>query len=333
MSISVPNVALRAHDDTTNTLGQTPSGSLVRKPIGIYRDLGKTVNDLLTKGFPNNFKFELNTAAERGLKFVFTTETKTRDAKDSLPSGQYIFSSAQVKQELKESGLNFTGTLDNEKLGGELSLADLGAKGFKVTFKGNTFDNHKQDASGELEYKNDRFAGTAALVWKDQKTRFDGSVNVGVLDAVSFGTSFGYFLPVGSSEGGLDNVSFAANYVTGRTHDLTSTLTAKKAPKSSDLKLSAGARYLYNHSLSTTFGVDVNYDLASSFSQGVTTKVAVNHKFDDATGVKARVDNSGNLALALSQKATNNLTFTIGTEVNVTNLDNHKLGLNIAFNP
>jgi len=157
MSISVPNVALRTHDDTTNTLGQTPTGALaVRKPIGLYRDLGKNVNDLLTKGFPNNFKFELNTAAERGLKFVFTTETRTRDAKDakdSLPAGQYIFSSAQVKQELKESGLNFTGTLDNEKLGGELSLADLGAKGFKVTFKGNTFDNHKQDASGELEYK------------------------------------------------------------------------------------------------------------------------------------------------------------------------------------
>jgi len=181
--------------------------------------------------------------------------------------------------------------------------------------------------------KNERFASTAALVWKDQKTRFDGSVNFGVLDAVSFGTSFGYFLPVGSSEGGLDNVSFSANYVTGRTHDLTSTLTAKKAPKSSDMKLSAGAKYLYNHSLSTTFGADVNYDLASSFREGVTTKLAVNHKFDDATSFKARVDNRGNLALALSQKATNNLTFTIGTEVNVTNLDNHKLGLNLAFNP
>jgi len=338
MSISVPNVALGRHDDTTNTLGQTPTGVVVRRPIGLYKDLGKNVNDLITKGFPNNFKFELNTSADRGLKFIFTTETRTRDAKESISSSdsrsnQYIFSSAQVKQELRESGLNFTGTLDNEKLGGELSLADLGAKGFKVTFKGNTFDNHKQDAAGELEYRNERLAGTVGLLWKDQKTRLDTSLNVGVTDTLTFGTQIGYFIPGGASEGGLDSFAVSTNYQTGRNYDLTTTLSGKRREKSTDLKLGAGAKLLYTHSLSTTFAVDVNYDLASSYREGVTSKVAVNHKFDDSTSVKARVDNSGNLALALSQKATTNLTFTIGTELNVTNLDNHKLGLNLTFNP
>jgi len=308
-----------------------------KRQVPFYRDLGKSANDLVTKGFPSTYKFELTTNAERGMKFIFAAEKKSKEVKDSVSSDgkkshDYIFVSSQVKEELKEHGINFTGTLDSEKLGGELSLADLGTKGLKVTFKGNTFDNSKQDASGEIEYRNDLFAGTLGLSWKDHKNTLDSSITVGVLDGVSLGAGAKYLLPSGSSEGGLEALSLGSNWVPAQYFDLSSFINAKRE-KTGEYKPSAAVKLYYTHSSHTTFGADVNYDFNSSFNQGVGLKLAVNHKFDDSTSVKGKVDNQGNVAFALSQKAFTNVTLTLGTESNILNFDQQKVGFTLAFSP
>jgi len=309
----------------------------VRRIVPFYRDIGKATIDLITKGFPATYRFELNTNVERGMKFIFAAEKKTRDLKDSVSSDgkksqDYIFVSAQVKEELKEQGINFTGTLDSDKLGGELALADIGMKGLKVTFKGNTCDNNKQDASGEVEYRNDLVAATLALGWKDRKNTLEPSISVGVLDALSLGANAKYLLPSGTSDGGLESFSLGSNWVPARYFDLSSFINAKRE-KTNEYKLSAAVKLLYTHSTSTTFGADVNYDFNSSFNQGVSLKLAANHKFDDSTSVKAKVDNQGNLAVALAQKAFTNVTLTLGTETNILNFDQQKVGFTLAFSP
>jgi len=310
-----------------------------KTPVPFYRDLGKSANDLITKGFPSTYKFELTTNAERGMKFVFATEKKTREEKkdissssDSKKGQDYIFVSAQVKEELKDQGINFTGTLDSDKLGGELSLADIGTRGLKVTFKGNTGDNNKQDASGEVEYRNDLFASTLGLIWKDHKNTVEPSITVGVLETLSLGANAKYLLPSPSSDGGLDNFSLGSNWVPARYFDLSSFINAKRE-KSNEFKLSAAAKLYYTHSPNTTFAADLSYDFNSSFNQGVGLKLAANHKFDDSTSVKARVDNTGNVALALSQKAFTNVNLTLGTESNILNFDQQKVGFTLAFSP
>jgi len=308
--------------------------------VPFYRDLGKLTNDLISKGFPSTYKFELTTNAERGMKFVFATEKKTREEKkgdlssssDGKKGQDYIFVSAQVKEELRDQGINFTGTLDSDKLGGELSLADIGTKGLKVTFKGNTGDNNKQDASGEIEYRNDLFAGTLGLSWKDHKNTVEPSITVGVLEALSLGANAKYLLPSPSTDGGLDSFSLGSNWVPARHFDLSSFINAKRE-KSNEYKLSAAVKLYYTHNINTTFGADVNYDFNSSFSQGVSLKLGANHKFDDSTSVKAKVDNQGNVAFALSQKAFSNVNLTLGTESNILNFDQQKVGFTLAFSP
>jgi len=308
-----------------------------KRQVPFYRDLGKSANDLVTKGFPSTYKFELTTNAERGMKFIFAAEKKSKEVKDSVSSDgkkshDYIFVSSQVKEELKEHGINFTGTLDSEKLGGELALADIATKGLKVTFKGNIADNNKQDASGEVEYRNDLLAGTLGLTWKDHKNTVEPSISVGIIEALSLGASAKYLLPSASSDGGWDSFSLGANWVPAKYFDLSSFINAKRE-KTNEYKLTTNVKLYYTHSTNTTFAADVNYDFNSSFNQGVSLKLAANHKFDANTSVKAKVDNKGQVALALSQKAFSNVTLTLGTETNILNFDQQKVGFTLAFSP
>jgi len=233
---------------------------------------------------------------------------------------------------LKEHGINFTGTLDSDKLGGELALADIATKGLKITFKGNIADNNKQDASGEVEYRNDLIAGTLGLNWKDHKNTVEPSISVGVIEALSLGANARYILPSGSSDGGLDSFSLGSNWVPAQYFDLSSFINAKRE-KSNEYKLAAAVKLHYTHSTDTTFAADVNYDFNSSFNQGVSLKLAANHKFDASTSVKAKVDNKGQVAVALSQKAFSNVTLTLGTESNILNFDQQKVGFTLAFSP
>jgi len=307
------------------------------RSILFYRDVGKAVNDLITKGFPTTYRFELNTNVERGMKFVFAAEKKSREIKDTVSSDgkkgpDYIFVSSQIKEDVKEHGISFTGTLDSDKLGGELSLADLGTRGLKVTLKGNIADNNKQDASGEVEYRNDLLAGTLGLNWKDHKNTVEPSISVGVIEALSVGASAKYLLPSGSSDGGLDSFSLGANWLPARYFDLATFVNGKRE-KTNEYKLNVAAKLYYTHSLSTSFAADVNYDLNNSFNQGVALKLGVNHRFDDSTSLKGKVDNQGNVAVALTQKAYGNVTLTLGTESNILNFDQHKVGFTLAFSP
>jgi len=305
--------------------------TFVKKPLP-FKDLGKPVNDLFTKGFPSTYKFELTTAAENGMKFVASVERKTREVSDSSggkTKQDYIFSSFQPKIEIKEKGITFNGTLDTDKLEGELILADLLQKGVKTTFKATAFDNSKQEISGDLEYRTDSAAVNSGILWKDNAYKLNFSTVVGY-EGISLGGTIGYFLPIGNVESSLDNFSLAANYTSGK-YDITNLFNGKK--EKGDYKLSVGAKILYNHSVHTNFAADLTYDPLKSLKDGVSLKLLGGYKFDDNTTMKAKVDTVGNVSLAYSQKAYSNLTLTVATEVNALKVEDHKVGFSLAFAP
>jgi len=303
-----------------------------RKPLP-YKDLGKAINDMFTKGFPTTYKFELTTEAESGLKFVVAAEKKNRDSKDDSggkTKQDYIFASFQPKIELKSKGINFNGTLDSEKIEGELILSELLSTGLKTTFKVTSFDTAALEASADIEYKNDIGAITTGILFKDNKDKLNTSL-LAVWNNFAFGGNIGYYLPLGaSSEGSLDNCSFAMNYNSSK-FDITNLVNGKR--EKTEFKITTGAKILYNHNSATTFAADVNYDPAKSLKDGFSLKLLGQYKFDDKTSMKAKVDTQGNVAIAFSQKAYNNLTLTLATELNALKVDDHKVGFSLAFAP
>jgi len=307
------------------------SSSSRRKPIP-YKDLGKPINDMFTKGFPTTYKFELTTEAESGLKFVISAEKKQRESKDDSggkTKHDYIFASFQPKIELKSKGINFNGTLDSEKIEGEVILSELLSTGLKTTFKVTSFDTSALEANGEIEYKNDVGAVSTGINFKDNKNKLNTSL-LAVWNNFAFGGSIGYFLPIGASEGSLDNCSFAMNYSSSK-FDITNLVNGKR--EKTEFKITTGAKVLYNHCPKTKFAADVNYDPAKSLKDGFTLKVLGQYQFDDKTSMKAKVDTTGNVGIAFSQKAYNNLTLTLATELNALKVEDHKVGFSLVFAP
>jgi len=336
MSISVPNVSLREglRENTVIPQGPNVIGSITselprRKTLPLFRDYGKTVNDLITKGFPTTYKVELNTAAENGLKFAFTAEKKTEKVADT--SSEAIFVSSQIKTENYPRGLNFTGTIDSEKLEGEVAFSNLIVDNTKAVLKGKFLDNDKTEASAELQYATSNITGTLGLFHKDERARLEASANVGFLtDNISVGGLVSYQLPGTSIDGVLDNFQVGANYY-ARLFDFTTVFKGTRSTKGlRELNYSVGSRVYYNHSASTTFGADVNFGLGKSF-RDLDVKLVALHKFDANTSAKLGVEKSGRTRFAISQRFNQNVTLTLGTEVNALRLEEHNVGVLANF--
>jgi hypothetical protein len=306
------------------------------KQLPPYRDVGKPLNDLLTKGFPTTYKFELTTAADNGVKFITSAERKQRDVSDdsgNTVKANYIFASFQPKLEVKDKGLTASATIDSEKLSGELSLADLFTPGVKATFKG--LSNSKQEVSGDFEFRNEAFSGTLGVFYKDDVPRLETTALVGQ-NGIAAGGLLSYFLPSGKDDGSPDSVTFLANYNTSK-FDVISTLTGKWAKESSGgqkvMKVSFGTKLLYTHDDAYTFGGDVAYDTTKSFKDGTSFTLLGQRKFDSNTTGKFKVDTKGTLALAYAQKVNPSTQITIGTEINLLKDVEPKVGLTFAFAP
>lgn len=333
MSISIPNVS---HREGNTVLAQGPNvvgnvNLLTPRTLPLYRDYNKVVSDLITKNFPSTYRLELNTAIENGMKFAFAAERKT----DRDTNAERIFVSSQIREELRAQGINFIGTIDSEKLEGELSVANLGVNGLKLVFKGKFLDNDKQEASGELQYQDSSVALTLGLFNKDNASSVESSAVASVLTDLSVGGSVRYNLPTGSHEANLDNFSAGVGYAAGRSLNFSTTFTGRRNPKSTSREFvyTVGSRVFYTQSSATRFAADVNYDISKSYNAGLDVKLVGEHAFDANTTIRGGVEKSGKVRAAIAQKLNSNVTFTLGTEVNALRLEEHNVGATLSFSP
>lgn len=327
MSISVPNVSHREG----NTI--LPGGPVVvnnlngLRPITraapLFRDYGKAANELYTKGFAANYRFEVNTAPENGLKFSFAAERRhTKDADN-------IFVSSQIKFEQPSSGVNFIGTIDSEKLEGDFSVNNIASSGVKLQLKGKFLDNDRTEASAEGVYANSSSSAALGLFVKDDRPRVEAQASSLVVDNLSLGALVSYYLP-GSREGAVDNFQLGANYAV-RALDFSTVLRGARNDKlGTDFNYSVGSRVLYNVNLSTTFAADVNHVIGKGF-RDLDLKLTGQHKFDLNTTGKLSVERSGKARLALAHKVQANTTLTVGAEVNALRVEEHSVGLLLSF--
>jgi len=330
MSISIPGVSLR---DGGAVIPQGPnvSGSLNPaksvtgpKPIPLFRDFGKNVNDAFTKNFPANYKVELTTAQDNGLRFVIFAE-KRHDATTNVDS---MFVSSQVK--FDKSGANFVGTIDSEKLEGEIGFNNLGLTGLKTVFKGKFLDNNRTEASAELQYISSPVSGAAGLFIKDNKFRTEAQVSADVYPGVTVGALASYFLPSGVQEGYLDNYQLGGSYTTGRI-TLTEILKASRNPKAgNELTYGVGSRVYYNHDASNRFAADVTYSLGKSFKE-VEVKLFGERNFDKNTLGRVAVERSGKVRLAVRHQLNENFSLTVSADVNALRVEEHNVGITASF--
>jgi hypothetical protein len=310
-----------------------PPPPTVRPLIPLYRDLGKTTNELFTKGFPNTYRFEYTTVAENGLKFVTVAEKKTRKSTEQGKDTQvdYFYGSFQPKVEIKSSGINYIGTIDTDKIASELSVANLFTNGLKATFKGSATEK-AIETSGEVEFKNESASVNVGVIYKDSKPKLDFSTVIGH-QGFLVGGQVGYFLPVGNNSPAVEGFSVGTNYSTSK-FDVLVAANGKYDDKTSALNLNVNGKLLYNHDANTQFATDVTYDLNKSFPNAVTVKGLAQYKFDANTTGKVKVDTAGNVGLAFSQKLNPALNLTLGSEINVLKLEEQpKFGFSLAFTP
>jgi len=332
MSISVPGVSLRdggaVIPQGPNVSGSLPSiGKVVApKTVPLFRDFGKNVNDVFTRNFPANYKVELTTAQDNGLRFVIFAE-KRHDAKTNVDS---MFVSSQVKFE--KSGANFVGTIDSEKLEGELGFNNiLSFTGVKSVFKGKFLDDNKTEASAELQYNSDPVSGAVGLFVKDNKIRTEAQVSASVYTGLTVGALASYYVPNAvQAEGSLDNYQLGGSYTTGRL-TLSEIFKASRNPKAgNELNYSINSRVYYNHDESNKFAADVTHSLGKSFKE-VEVKLYGERAFDKNTLGRIAFERSGKVRLAVRHQLNSNFSLTVTSEVNALRVEEHNVGITASF--
>jgi len=326
MSISIPSVSLRGSEvipQGPTIVGTVPTGVQVAKPLPLFRDCGKNVNDLLTKSFPNTLRLEVVTAEDQGLKFTFAAERRFNPAT--------TFVSAQSRYQVN-SGLLLVGTIDSDKLEGEASFSNVGVAGLKTTFKGKFLDNNKSEASAEAAYATTTLSGALGLFYKDDRAR----VEIQTLAPLAFVTNnfsvggiASYQLPSGVQEGAVDSYSAGFNYSPGRL-DETTFVRATRQKGSSNFVYSVGSRVFYRHDATTNFAADVNYNLGSSFKE-VELKLVAEGKLDDRTTLRIGAERSGKLRFAIANQLNSNLRFTVGADLSALKPEEFNITGSVVF--
>jgi len=342
MSISIPSPSLRGSDILPGgpTVVGTPTlrtGVPSLKPLPLFRDSGKSVNDLF-KLFPNNYRVEINTPQDNGLKFSFAAERR----QDRVTNATSMFVSSQARCEIPSSGVVLVGTIDSEKLEGEVTLSNLGLSGIRSTFKGKFLENDKNEVSGEVAYASSSLSGALGLFYKDDRSRLESQVSTTVTNNLSVGALASLYLPNATQEAALDNVQLGVNYFTfglanpatnqpNVRHDFNSYIkAARNAKLGGELAYTVGTRVFYRQDLNTVFGADVSYTLQRPFKE-LDAKFVAERRFDSTSTGRVAIERSGKVRLALASKLSPNLTFTLGADVNALRIEEHSVGATINF--
>jgi len=299
------------------------------KQVPLYKDHGKTLNDLLTKDFPGSLKFELNTTSENGLKFTTVVEQKSGKAGSDGHAPQVMFGSFQTKLDLTSKyGCSITGTVDTELLKWEIILTDLFKSGVKSTFKGSANMEKLKEVYGDVEYKTSNYNGSLAFNLKDDVPKLEGTFVIGN-DGSSLGAKVVGLLPEESKEGGIESVAVAGGLNRGPL-DIVGVVTNKLAD---GFAPTVGLNLLYKHSPEATFGTNVQWNPHKALADGLKVDAVAEYAFDKESTMKAKASTDGSVGLAWKQKLSSKLTLSFGTDLNLTKSQPAKLGAQLSFTP
>jgi len=275
---------------------------------GLFGDLGKRVNDLLTKDFPSE-KQENKLSWKGKTTNDVTVETSFFQRKDGSILG--IFA---PKYKHKDWNTTFLVDVNTKKeVKAEVSAEDLlGVDGLKTTLTGFSKGNDNYGNLG-VEYKHELATVTASVDYgKASGSTVKASAVIGA-QGIALGASTEYFFG-GESE--LKELTTVLSYSSDE-FDITGF--GRILSQSDEDKNELGATYFHKINKEWQVGAEATFETANTEAKPKLT-FASQYKLQNDTVLKGKFDTAGKLGLSYQQQFNKHSKFTLSSTIDTNNL-------------
>jgi len=312
-----------------------------------YEDIGKESNDLIYKGFPADSVARLivDTKTPNGISVNATTRRALKNNNEVVDVA--IETKYDWKDRNVEASTKFTTTDTYE---GSVSLKEPGSViGSKLTVTG-VSNGGNVSLKGGLSYRNENLAVKGNVQYplsEGAPIVVSGSTVVQYPKSFFWGADVNYSLPHGSSErsdkgkGPTMNWNAAAGWADESGTQLHAYMKNAAAAKDAKVSCELGIGWIQRISDSVKFAFDFNMD-ANQIRDPAAT-IAGEYKYDSLTTLKSKLlvrkvkSTDFRLGLAASHKLSSNLSATIGSDLNMSQLlgsntgNPHTFGFELKF--
>jgi len=290
---------------------------------GLFGDLGKRVNDLLTKDFPSE-KQENKLSWKGKTTNDVTVETTFSQRKDGSILGTFA-----PKYKHKDWNTTFSADINTRKEDkAEVAVEDLlSVEGLKTTVTG-------------LSRRSENF-GTAAVEFKHELATVTASVDFGKAagstvkasavigsQGIALGASSEYFFG-GESE--LKDLTTVLSYASS---DFDITAFGRIQSLNDEDKNELGATYFHKINPDWHVGAEAIFETANVDAKPKLT-FASQYQLNNDTTLKGKFDTSGKLGLSYQQKYNRNAKITISSTIDTNNLsgkNSSTFGFSLSLN-
>jgi hypothetical protein len=290
---------------------------------GLFSDLGKRVNDLLTKEFPSE-KQENKISWKAQPNSDTTIETTFVQRKDGSILGTFA-----PKYNHREWGTTFSAEINTRKEVKVEAAADniLNVDGLKTTLTG--FSRGTENFGNfAVEYKHELATVTAAVDYgKVDGSTVKASAVIGS-QGIALGASTEYFFG-GESE--LKDLTTLLSY-TSTDFDLTAF--GRIQSQADNDKNELGATYFHRINNDWQVGAEAVFETANVDAKPKLT-FATQYQLHPDTILKGKFDTAGRLGISYQQKYNRNARLTIASTIDTNNLggkNSSTLGFSLALN-
>jgi len=274
----------------------------------LFADLGKRVNDLLTKEFPSE-KQENKFTWKGQANNEVTLETTFLQRKDGSILGTFV-----PKYKHKDWNTTFSADINTKKeVKAEVAVEDLlNVEGLKTTLTGFSRGNDNFGTLG-LEYKHELATVTTSVDYgKAAGSTVKASAVIGA-QGIALGASTEYFFG-GESE--LKELTTVLSYASP---DFDITAFGRIQNQNDEDKNELGATYFHKINSDWQVGAEATFETANTDAKPKLT-FATQYLLQNDTILKGKFDTNGKLGLSYQQKYNRNAKLTISSSIDTNNL-------------
>jgi len=290
---------------------------------GLFTDLGKRVNDLLTKEFPA--EKQENKLAWRGQATNdVTLETIFIQKKDGSILGSFA-----PKYKYKDWKTTFSADINTKKeVKAEVTVEDLlNVDGLKTTLTGFSQGNENFGTLG-LEYKHEMATVTSSVDYgKANGSTVKASAVIGA-QGIALGASTEYFF------GGESELKELTTVLSYGSLDFDITAFGRIQSRNDEDKNELGATYFHKINSDWQVGAEAIFDTANTDAKPKLT-FATQYQLTKDTILKGKFDTAGKLGLSYQQIYNRNAKLTISTAIDTNNMggkNSSTLGFTLSLN-
>ncbi|KAJ1362646.1 Voltage-dependent anion-selective channel protein 1 [Parelaphostrongylus tenuis] len=276
-----------------------------------FADLGKSARDLFTKGYHHGFlKVDATTKAGDNKEVEFKTS-----AAHNLGSGK-LGGNFDVKYKIPSYGLTLTEKWNTEnQLGTIIEVSEQFGRGLKLTFD-SVYAPHAGKRTGKLKFD-----------WAAQTARVTTEVGLTaspVINAAAVFSRDGWLFGAAATFETATNKVSTTSLAFG--HQTSSYTLHSFVVNSNDFGASLFHKVLPHVEVGTMLGWKIG-------GSGAEFGLAAKYSPTKDLTIRSKLNNSSQVALALTHNLSSDLKITLSSQFNLTSNDNHKFGLGLEYEP